>query len=155
MRTFGWFALPAITIHHPIGEVVAAALPTLLRQGKPLDATVQQLEITDAGASADLEQLGRRAKRQAELLTIVRQEKIVSFAALDDAMPGWRAFRKALLKKMLVAERIVKDTATETIPVSDAGTEQGPVLNADQKSALRSIREKAGFAAHLMRWRHG
>ena len=32
--------------HHPLGEVVAAALPVLLRQGKPLNPVIQRLAIT-------------------------------------------------------------------------------------------------------------
>jgi len=41
--------------HHPIGEVVAAALPALLRVGKPLLQTMQSIAIADAGADADIE----------------------------------------------------------------------------------------------------
>ena len=54
--------------HHPIGEVVAAALPALLRQGKALNPVLRFVAVTDAGASADIETLAKRAPRQAELL---------------------------------------------------------------------------------------
>jgi primosomal protein N' (replication factor Y) len=54
--------------HHPIGEVVAAALPAQLRAGKPLLPILQFVAITDAGAAADIESLAKRAPRQAELV---------------------------------------------------------------------------------------
>ena len=47
--------------HHPIGEVVAAALPALLRQGKAFFPTSAVLAITDAGDAADAEALTKRA----------------------------------------------------------------------------------------------
>ncbi|MDH3549889.1 MAG: primosomal protein N', partial [Gammaproteobacteria bacterium] len=43
--------------HHPIGEVVAAALPALLRQGKPLHPVVEMIAITDLGEDTDIEAL--------------------------------------------------------------------------------------------------
>lgn len=54
--------------HHPIGEVVSAALPALLRQGKPLHPLIERIAATDAGENADFESLTRRAPKQAELL---------------------------------------------------------------------------------------
>ena len=57
--------------HHPIGEVVAAALPTLLRQGLPLHPTIEKLLGTDLAAQTDVEALVRRAPKQAELLMML------------------------------------------------------------------------------------
>ena len=34
--------------HHPIGEVVAAALPALLRQGRPLNPRIETIAVTAA-----------------------------------------------------------------------------------------------------------
>ena len=60
--------------HHPVGEVVAAALPALLRHGKALYPIVETISITDTGESADIEALARRAPKQAELLETVARE---------------------------------------------------------------------------------
>ena len=54
--------------HHPIGEVVAAALPAVLRAGKPPKAITEQLVLTATGRDADIASLLRRAPRQAEVL---------------------------------------------------------------------------------------
>ena len=54
--------------HHPIGEAAAAALPTLLRAGKPLWPVQKFVAISDAGTSADLETIAKRAPRQMELM---------------------------------------------------------------------------------------
>ena len=57
--------------HHPVGEVVAAALPSLLRQGRDLHPRVELVAVTDMGESTDVETLARRAPRQAELLELL------------------------------------------------------------------------------------
>ena len=41
--------------HHPIGEVVAAALPAALRQGGTLRSISRKMTITQTGANADVE----------------------------------------------------------------------------------------------------
>ena len=136
--------------HHPIGEVASAALPTLLRQGRPLYSTLRYLSSTPAGTDADLDALRRRAPKQAELLTIVLDADRISYDDVDAAMPGWRRALKGLVDKGLV-ETI---EATEE-PGSDevlANVEQvsGPTLNPDQRSAVRTIGEAGGFNTFLL-----
>jgi len=53
---------------HPLGEVVAAALPALLRQGKPPQAVHDVVLLTRQGAATDVDQVTKRAPRQAALL---------------------------------------------------------------------------------------
>ena len=78
--------------HHPIGEVVAAAMPAMLRAGKPLIPTIQSITITDAGVEADIEAIAKRAPRQAELLEIVRDayRGRRDEDALTEVLPTWR-----------------------------------------------------------------
>ena len=87
--------------HHPIGEVVATALPALLRQGKPLDPVVNFISITDAGESADREALAKRAPRQAELLDLLFDAggNGMEEDALTELAPGWRRAAKGLFEK--------------------------------------------------------
>ena len=47
--------------HHPIGEVAAAAIPALLRQGRPLVPTTRALALTEAGRSLDPGTIEKRA----------------------------------------------------------------------------------------------
>lgn len=136
--------------HHPIGEVVAAALPAPLRQGKPLDNPIRKIGLTAVGAETDLAALGKRAKRQAELLAIVRDGEDLSFAALDEAMPGWRRLRKNLVEKGFVEEYDTEDDEGSFENLTTLEQVKGPQLNVDQKSALRTIRGGSGFRANVI-----
>ncbi len=138
--------------HHPIGEVVAAALPASLRQGKPLANTVHRITPTKVGTDTNLEALGKRAPRQAELLKIVADANDLSFSELDKRMPGWRRLRSTLIEKELIRETVASDDAEDA---HDRGPipgerEKGPTLNVDQRNALRSIRSSTEFSATLI-----
>mgnify|MGYP000309230594 FL=1 len=49
---------------HPVGEVIATALPLALRQGKPLGGIELVWSLTPSGAEQDSAALARRAPRQ-------------------------------------------------------------------------------------------
>jgi primosomal protein N' (replication factor Y) (superfamily II helicase) len=135
---------------HPIGEVVAAALPAALRQAKPLYGVVRELVATAAGAAADLDALGRTAPRQAALMALLRRRGgSAGFALLDDELPGWTRVRKALLEKgwIGIVER-AEDTATGG--AGERPPEPGPALNADQAAALRALQATGGFQVTLL-----
>ncbi len=136
--------------HHPIGEVVAAALPAPLRQGKPLENPVRKVTLTTAGAEADLAKLGKRAKRQAELLTIIRDGENLNYGELDAAMPGWRRVRKSLAEKGFIEEYEAADDAVAFENLASVGQQKGPPLNTDQKNALKIIRSGNGFRANVL-----
>jgi len=136
--------------HHPVGEVVSAALPALLRQGKPLVSLVRKISATTAGATADLNLIRKRAPRQAALLTIIRDADAITFDELDQAMPGWRRLKNNLADKSLIEEFTSSDDSDQ--PESLANVEQvdGPKLNRDQVMALQAIRSQAGFKVSLI-----
>lgn len=136
--------------HHPIGEVVAAALPAPLRQGKPLENPVRKVTLTTAGAEADLAKLGKRAKRQAELLTIIRDGENLNYGELDAAMPGWRRVRLSLAEKGFIEEYEAADDAVAFENLASVGQQKGPPLNTDQKNALKIIRSGNGFRANVL-----
>ena len=58
---------------HPIGEVMSAALPKMIRQGWRADAPGEQLTVSAAGETLDLETLNR-APAQRRLLQSIRNE---------------------------------------------------------------------------------
>ena len=136
--------------HHPIGEVVAAALPALLRQGKPLFARLTRYAITDAGEAADIETLARRAPRQAELVGLLRDARGngMDEDMLTEQMPTWRRASKALLEKGLATSFAAQ--AEVELPLTDAEPQPGPSLNADQVGAVQAIKAAEGFAAFLL-----
>jgi primosomal protein N' (replication factor Y) len=136
--------------HHPIGEVVAAALPAALRQGKPRDLMTRKITITPLGVSSEIETLRKRARRQADLLELLKDAERLSFAELDEAMPGWRPIGKALIEKTLIEEFATTDDGDSTDGLTHVEQEKGPVLNADQSAALKKIRETTGFSSNLI-----
>jgi primosomal protein N' (replication factor Y) len=136
--------------HHPIGEVVAAALPALLRRGEPLAPAEQRLVITGEGAAQRLSSVARRAPRQAELLDLLGGHAMdgVRFDELDEAMPGWRRLRKTLLEKSWV--RVLESPCDDDVEALVGTASSGPELNADQHAALASIRRQSGFHVSLL-----
>ena len=135
--------------HHPVGEVASAAMPALLRQGKPLDPLVQYLSLTTAGREYDLDIFRKRAPRQAALLATLRDADTVSFPDLDEELPGWKPAKKGLLNKGLAEEFESSDAGSED-GLANVEQETGPELNPDQRKALAAIRDSRGFAVKLI-----
>lgn len=136
--------------HHPIGEVVAAALPALLRQGKPLESLVRKISATAEGAAADLNMIRKRAPRQGALLTIIRNADSISFAELDEVMPGWRRLKKNLADKSLIEEFVSSEDSDQPNTCANVEQTDGPQLNRDQAEALQAIRSRPGFRVSLI-----
>jgi len=136
--------------HHPIGEVVAAAMPAALRQGKTLHPTLNIIAITDAGESADVESLARRAPRQAELLEALRDAggNGLDEGVLVDQIPTWRRAGKALFEKGLIHRFSAPRDEPEAPEVSPG--QPGPTLNAHQQNALDAFRRAEGFDAFVL-----
>jgi primosomal protein N' (replication factor Y) len=136
--------------HHPIGEVVAAALPALLRQGKPLYPLQTFVAVSDAGESADLETLARRAPRQAELLEHLLDAggNGIDEDTLTEQLPSWRRAAKGLFEKGFATRFEAKPEEPDRLAVNEVLP--GPDLNSDQEQALAQIRSKSGFAAWLL-----
>ena len=61
--------------HHPIGEVLSHALPTLLRRGRSLEGPVERAwRLTAEGEAQSPDQVARRARQQARCLGLLRQQ---------------------------------------------------------------------------------
>lgn len=136
--------------HHPIGEVVAAALPALLRQGKPLNPVDHRVAITGEGAAQSLSAVAKRAPRQAELLGLLggHANDGVRFDQLDDAMPGWRRLQKTMLGKSWI--RFFESPSEAEFDPQTGQASDGPSLNVDQKRALEAVRGEQGFHVSLL-----
>ena len=136
--------------HHPIGEVVAAALPALLRQGKALHPMVEMIAVSDAGDSQDIETLARRAPKQAQLLEFLVDAGGNGCAAdrLTEELPSWRRAAKALFEKGLITRHKTRsEDFDETVTIDAA---ESLTLNDDQQRALDLLRAKDGFGAYLL-----
>ena len=136
--------------HHPLGEVVAAALPAMLRQGRDLDPVVETIVATALGEDADVEGLARRAPKQAELLETLRDAGGNGCEAehLTELLPNWRRAAVGLFEKGLI-ERI-ETRAPDFDEALAPDPDPGPELNADQQAALAGLRKHDDFHAFLL-----
>jgi primosomal protein N' (replication factor Y) len=141
LQTLRW------TAHYyqaPLGEVLSAAVPALLREGKaPPDVCVYAWQLTAEG-DAGIDSLRRTGKPQA--LAMRLRSGALSEALLDSDTPGWRSSMRSLQARTWV-ERIALNRSEM------AGTkpeEEGPALNADQAACVQALKASAGFGVHLI-----
>jgi primosomal protein N' (replication factor Y) len=126
--------------HHPIGEVLATAVPKSLRLGAPAIAVEERWIATDEGRAA-LESKKLRGPKQRELLTRLTADESVSASALDAEMPDWRTAARTLAKRGWIASsehRILPDAT----PPSTRGN--GPELGEEQRAAVARINQSLG-----------
>ena len=122
--------------HHPLGEVVAAALPKALRLGAPSEASEERWVLSAAGATAHAAGEPRRAPRQRALLGLLAAEQGASAATLNERSPGWREAARALLARGWLTS-IETPQALATAP--PAVRAPGPELSGEQAQAVEAI----------------
>lgn len=126
---------------HPLGEVIAAALPAPLREGRAAELQHgQQLALTAAGRDAISRLPARSQRMQAALQTL-------SAGPIDRphgaALAGFDA---ALLRRARAANWIVETP----LPPPEPLLVQGPALMTAQAAALAQLRDAQGFAITLL-----
>src|SRR5262245_61405668 len=89
--------------HHPIGEVIAAAIPKALREGAPIIATEERWTVTAEGAAASAQGEPRRAPKQRALLQLLTDRGGASASELSSVMEGWQDAARALSKRGWIA----------------------------------------------------
>ena len=128
----------------PLGEVLSAAVPALLREGKaPPDVCVYAWQLTAEG-DVGIDSLRRNSKPQA--LAMRLRSGAVPETLLDSETQGWRSSMRSLQARAWV-ERVALNRAdmTGTTPTTD-----GPELNADQQACVQALQAAKGFAVHLI-----
>ena len=154
LHTLNW---AADYYHHPLGEVIATALPKLLREGAALQASEECWSLTEAGREALAGGEPRRAPRQRQLLELLGRvspeghENGWSAAALDGATPAWREAAKALRERGWVIRGDREMTPPQGPPVTPLLVPQ-PEPTAGQHAALEAITaaDEGGFHAWLL-----
>ena len=77
--------------HQPIGEVVASALPPLLRSASDEQLTVEYWQATTSGADQASETLAKKAPKQYALLRLLcAADDGLTAGTLNAELPGWR-----------------------------------------------------------------
>jgi primosomal protein N' (replication factor Y) len=124
--------------HHPLGEVLSSALPTLLRQGKAAELSEQEFfrwipETVDS-------QIIKGAAVQQLLLDCLRERdgQLVPAAVLRTISPRWRSSLKALIERGWVSTELIKEVPNNTA-VGGA-----PELLEEQAVAFKAIQESLG-----------
>jgi primosomal protein N' (replication factor Y) len=114
--------------HEPFGEVVATALPTLLRHGEPLPPTDRMgWRLTTAGVDALPRLRPGRPRRLAERLA----QGAIAEDELDSLFEDWRAALRSLDQRGLVEPEVMAPIAPPARP--------GPAPNDEQRAAIDAI----------------
>ena len=137
--------------HHPLGEVIAAALPRALRDGAPAAAQVEHWSATTAGLAALAAHDARRAPRQQALLTLLADSPGgMSGAAIAPRLAHWREAARALLQRGWI-ERHQADAPTPVLRPGNGGPDAAPALSAAQIAAVAQIDASVGtYAAWVL-----
>lgn len=131
---------------HPVGEVLATALPALLRQGEPLLDSVEFWSATTSIPDAT-EQL-KRAPRQAALLSLIKSEGSITINDLRR-----KGFDSSLLKQLLARGLVEsrQETLDEQFTTSaDTISNHTVSLNRNQEQALAAIGAGDAFDCLLL-----
>ncbi|PJK13585.1 primosomal protein N' [Lysobacteraceae bacterium NML120232] len=129
-------------LHAPLGEVLATALPTALRQGEPLpDTALYGWYLNDDGQQALTQMCQGRPRQLAEYLAAHPGS---SESLLDGQHPGWRAAMRTLTGRGQVERRVIQ---ADTSPNDTAGH---CVLNEEQQNAADAICNATGFQPFLL-----
>lgn len=134
--------------HHPVGEVVAAALPLRLRKS---EAALPPGELAWALTAAGVERLPsppQRARRQAELLAWfgARPGYVAAQALLRSELPDSGPVLRVLRDKGWIEARELA-----AIPDPPLGKVTGPALNEDQALAVSRLSDAGSrFAVALL-----
>ncbi len=135
---------------HPIGEVVQALLPVLLRQGKPAKLPITPVwRLNAMGRDADPGSLVR-AKRQRSLHALLLHHPAgLTSSAIAEELPESAASLRALIKRGWLEDASGESGPADSTPLPVmAGT---TMLNAAQKQAAAEISAALGsYRAFLL-----
>jgi primosomal protein N' (replication factor Y) len=122
--------------HHPIGEVVAGALPKALRRGASAQERQERWVVTAEGAAAHARGEPRRAPKQRALLDFLSAAGAAGADTLGAQFPAWREGARALLARGWLASC---ESTPEEAPSPAGVRAQGPELTDEQARAVDAI----------------
>ncbi len=121
--------------HHPLGEVIKAALPKRMRQGHEAAIAVFPVwQISPDGRDVPVDSL-RRAPRQAALLALLKAHPDgLDAAQISATVPNWRQPLARLMQK-----RHVSETSRPCLEAARAAPTAAPNLNTYQAAAVDTV----------------
>jgi primosomal protein N' (replication factor Y) len=142
--TFDVLCWAAEYYHHPIGEVMAAALPISLRSGQPSRETHRRWTLTAAGRRHLEDPLAKRAPRQRALLAFLAECGGATAADLVEPFKSGH-FNKLAERGWVAAEEASAKPAPFELRPSEV------TLTDAQSQVVEAISATLGrFAAHLL-----
>jgi primosomal protein N' (replication factor Y) (superfamily II helicase) len=141
--TFDLLCWAAEYYHHPIGEVMAAALPVSLRAGRPVQLIGEKWVLSEAGRQRLGDAAGRRAPRQQALLGWLAERGAATMHDTSEFKPAH--FRALAQRGWITAERVLSEPALVESRPSEV------TLTDAQAEVVTAITASLGrFAAHLL-----
>ncbi|MDP2902865.1 MAG: primosomal protein N' [Methylovulum sp.] len=135
--------------HHPLGEVISAAFPAVLRRNPSASAqTEQHYALTAVGTATDSLQLKRAPKQKAALEMFQAHKQSLSASALSRWDKNWRVPVQQLLAKQLLRAESASQTAhsIDTLIKQDALQ-----CNPQQQAAINAVCKGLGqFGVFLL-----
>jgi primosomal protein N' (replication factor Y) (superfamily II helicase) len=129
--------------HHAPGEVIAAALPRLAREGAASRAATERWFASAAGTAALADGGLGRAPRQREILAaLTGTADGISAATLSERFADWRTPMRALVSRGFATSAEFADEPGAAGP--DLVGQGGPALSPEQASAVQAVDAAAG-----------
>jgi primosomal protein N' (replication factor Y) len=162
LALLGW---AAEYYHHPIGEVLTAALPKALRLGASVHSAEERWLLTAAGREAWRQGEPKRAPRQRQLLATLAERdapgpdgadadcRVPGLTAtdLDGRLESWREAARALVTRGWVVRLEARAAAAPVPAPASADLGPGPDPNEEQRQAIGRICESLGtFGAFVL-----
>jgi primosomal protein N' (replication factor Y) len=132
--------------HHPLGEVIAAALPKSLKLGAPALAQVALWHLTAPGLDALAAGGAARARSQLALMNLLASHANgISGAELAAQLPNWRSAALALSKRGWIESfEVAASACAAPILEPSVQTVTAPLLSMEQSEAVAQIEAAAG-----------
>ena len=126
--------------HHPIGEVMQAALPVLLRRGTAPTMSGAKLYLpTEAGRQSSPEAFKRSPVQQRLVELLQRHPQGMAAAMLGAAVKNWRA-----PMQRLISQGLVQVQEGSCLPVRTVRQQAAPTLLPAQVTAVTAIQAAIG-----------
>lgn len=119
--------------HYPLGDVLAVMLPTLVRQGKPLDLLITHWRILPHVTDADFHANAVKQKQQFDMLKLHGEHGASEDVLLLEGMQ--RSFLKTLEDKGLIERYIEHKSAPKPVSLAKMPLD----LNDEQQLAVTAI----------------
>jgi len=124
--------------HHPIGEVVAAAMPKALRLGASSSSKEERWILPATGHDAHEQGEPKRAPKQRKLLEFLAANAAATADTLTEHLPNWRDAAKQLVARGWLGSMEVEPAAPD-VPTS--AQSEGPALSDAQRNAVEAVSE--------------